>query len=127
MFRETILPALATQYETFEQHRRFAAEGDPAYGLFHFGTWGSGPSLEVVASEFDENRIGHYQRLQKHLQGLFEDCAEGGCPWLDELGELTDLAYENDHAVRESGFDITGLYGPWGIWSLPISTPSGYR
>lgn len=86
---------------------------NPATGLSHYNAFGHGPAPEVVNSEKDEQGRTHYDRVRAHYREhevtdydvqLFYDA---------ETDQLTDLFYQGDRSMRESGFDISDRFGPF--------------
>jgi alpha,alpha-trehalase len=80
-------------------------------GLSRYFDHGEGPAPEV-ASERDAAGLTHYDRVRAFFRaqavpawGRFYDRA---------ADRLTPAFYEGDRAMRESGFDPTGRFGPFG-------------
>jgi alpha,alpha-trehalase len=83
----------------------------PAQGLSRYFDHGTGPAPEV-ASERDAAGRTHYDRVRAFFR------AQPG-PRYDRYYDraadrLTPVFYEGDRAMRESGFDPTGRFGPFG-------------
>jgi alpha,alpha-trehalase len=83
----------------------------PELGLSRYHDHGEGPAPEVE-SERDAAGRTHYDRVRAYLRahpdpsfGRFFDRA---------ADRLTPAFYEGDRAMRESGFDPTGRFGPFG-------------
>ncbi len=81
----------------------------PALGLSRYFDHGDGPAPEVVAGERDAHGHSHYDRVRAYFR------AHGG------PDELTPQFYKADRAMRESGFDPTGRFGPFGVDILGIA------
>ena len=81
----------------------------PAIALSRYFDHGEGPAPEVVAGERDEHGHSHYDRVRAYFR------AHGG------PDELTPQFYKADRAMRESGFDPTGRFGPFGADILDIA------
>jgi alpha,alpha-trehalase len=84
----------------------------PAIGLSRYFDHGEGPAPEVVAGERDANGQTHYDRVRASFRARND-------PALDRFYDrtrdaLTPLFYAGDRAMRESGFDPTGRFGPFG-------------
>jgi alpha,alpha-trehalase len=82
-----------------------------ALGLSRYLDHGEGPAPEV-ASERDAAGRTHYDRVRAYFR------AHPGPDtnrWYDRAADrLTPAFYEGDRAMRESGFDPTGRFGPFG-------------
>jgi alpha,alpha-trehalase len=84
----------------------------PTLGLSRYFDHGEGPAPEVVAGERDARGQSHYDRVQADLRARNDPALD---PYYDRTrGALTPLFYEGDRAMRESGFDPTGRFGPFG-------------
>ena len=81
----------------------------PAIGLSRYFDHGDGPAPEVVAGERDAHGDSHYDRVRAYFR------AHG------DPDELTPQFYKADRAMRESGFDPTGRFGPFGADTLGIA------
>lgn len=114
------LPALEETYRfwTSEPHLT------PATGLSRYLDLGHGPADEVVASEKDEAGHTHYDRIEDEFRALLgKDPAERerllGYPlelYYDPSGGgLTDLFYQGDRSMRESGYDPSDRFGRFNI------------
>lgn len=89
----------------------------PGTGLSRYYDSGQGPAPEVTSGERDEEGRNHYQRLA----AVYE---ERKATWNAEDyplelyyqdGELTDLFYLGDRAMRESGYDPSDRFGPFNV------------
>ena len=83
----------------------------PALGLSRYFDHGDGPAPEVVAGERDAQGDNHYDRVRAWFRAHPEN-ADGY--YDSEADELTPLYYKGDRSMRESGFDPTGRFGPFG-------------
>jgi alpha,alpha-trehalase len=83
----------------------------PALGLSRYFDHGTGPAPEVVAGERDAAGHDHYDRVRAWFRAHPEAAAGY---YRRESDQLTALFYEGDRAMRESGFDPTGRFGPFG-------------
>jgi alpha,alpha-trehalase len=91
----------------------------PAIGLSRYFDHGQGPAPEVVASERDAEGQTHYDRVRASFRARDD-------PALDRYydrarDELTPLFYAGDRAMRESGFDPTGRFGPFGAETIRMA------
>jgi len=83
----------------------------PSIGLSRYFDHGEGPAPEVIAGERDARGLNHYDRVRAWFQA-HPEAADG---YYDrKTGQLTPLFYKGDRAMRESGFDPTGRFGPFG-------------
>jgi alpha,alpha-trehalase len=83
----------------------------PSLGLSRYFDHGDGPAPEVVTGERDADGRNHYDRVRAWFRAHPE--ATDGY-YRRETDELTPLFYQGDRAMRESGFDPTGRFGPFG-------------
>jgi alpha,alpha-trehalase len=83
----------------------------PSLGLSRYFDHGDGPAPEVVAGERDADGHNHYDRVRAWFRAHPE--AAGGY-YRRETDELTPFFYKGDRSMRESGFDPTGRFGPFG-------------
>src|SRR6185436_10092715 len=83
----------------------------PSIGLSRYFDHGEGPAPEVVAGERDAAGANHYDRVRAWFRA-HPDAAAGY--YRSESDELTPLFYKGDCSMRESGFDPTGRFGPFG-------------
>jgi len=84
----------------------------PAIGLSRYFDHGEGPAPEVVASERDVHGESHYDRVRASFRAAQEPAFDR---YYDRAHDaLTPLFYAGDRAMRESGFDPTARFGPFG-------------
>lgn len=87
-----------------------------ATGLSHYNALGKGPAPEVVNSEKDEQGLTHYERVLRYYEGVKEiEDYDLSLYYNHEEGKLTDLFYQGDRSMRESGFDISNRFGPFSV------------
>jgi alpha,alpha-trehalase len=86
---------------------------DPITGLSHYYALGRGPAPEVVSSERDEAGRTHYDRVREYFREHVIDDYDVSLFYDAEKDELTELFYQGDRSMRESGFDITNRFGPF--------------
>jgi len=83
-------------------------------GLSRYFDHGEGPAPEVVSSERDTRGRSHYDRVR----AAFRTHAANDpalTPYYDARGDaLTPRFYKDDRSMRESGFDPTDRFGPFG-------------
>jgi len=83
----------------------------PSLGLSRYYDHGEGPAPEVVAGERDAEGRNHYDRVRAWFRAN-PDAANGY--YRASTDELTPIFFKGDRAMRESGFDPTGRFGPFG-------------
>ncbi len=108
---EDALPAIETYYRYWTSPPHLT----PATGLSRYFDLGTGPAPEVIASERDPKGRTHYDRVhayfRKHHSG-----PDNISPYYDaRTDQLTPLFYTGDRAMRESGFDPSGRFGPFSV------------
>jgi alpha,alpha-trehalase len=86
----------------------------PATGLSRYFDHGEGPAPEVVSSERDAAGHTHYDRVRAAFRARV--ATEPSLrPYYDATTDtLTPLFYKDDRSMRESGFDPTDRFGPFG-------------
>jgi alpha,alpha-trehalase len=83
----------------------------PSLGLSRYFDHGEGPAPEVIAGERDAEGRNHYDRVRAWFRA-HPDAA--GAYYRASTDELTPHFYKGDRSMRESGFDPTGRFGPFG-------------
>lgn len=88
----------------------------PGLGLSRYFALGDGPAPEALHGEVDSLGRNHYERLKAWLRshGDAEIPTAQVC-YDSATDSLTLAAYKDDRTVRESGFDLTGRFGPCGM------------
>ena len=86
-----------------------------ATGMSHYGALGHGAAPEVVMSEIDEEGKTHYDRVKEYYREFQFDDYDVNLYYNRETDELTELFYQGDRSMRESGFDISNRFGPFSI------------
>ena len=112
-------PAVEAYYRTWVSEPHFV----PSFGLSRYFDLGEGPAPEVVAGERDDQGRTHYDRVRAY----YRTHTVSDYP-VDEFydrarDELTALYYKGDRSMRESGFDPSNRFGPFGadaIHYLPV-------
>jgi len=94
-------------------HRHWTAPPHliPSVGLSRYFDHGEGPAPEVVASERDAAGRNHYDRVRAWFR---DHPAAGDGTYQRDTDTLTPTFYKGDRSMRESGFDPTGRFGPFG-------------
>jgi alpha,alpha-trehalase len=118
---ERALPLVAAYHRYFSGPLHRA--GDT--GLARYHALGSGPAPEVVAGERDSEGRSHYDRVRaffrEHPDVLAEIDPRGGRFYDRAADRLTDEYYVADRSMRESGFDPTDRFGPFGVGILDLA------
>jgi alpha,alpha-trehalase len=84
----------------------------PEVGLSRYFDHGDGPAPEVESSERDAAGNTHYDRVRSFFRAHPDPSF---ARFYDRAADrLTPAFYEGDRAMRESGFDPTGRFGPFG-------------
>ena len=106
---EDAMPAIETYYRywTSQPHQT------PATGLSRYFDLGEGPAPEVIASERDPNGRTHYDRVREYFRSHLSPHDGTGRFYDARADRLTPLFYKGDRAMRESGFDPSGRFGPF--------------
>ena len=86
-----------------------------ATGLSHYNALGKGPAPEVVSSEVDEQGKTHYDRVQEYYRHFHVEDYDVNLYYDREQDCLTELFYQGDRSMRESGFDPTHRFGPFSV------------
>lgn len=86
---------------------------NPATGLSHYNALGHGPAPEVLASEKDEQGRTHYDRVRDYYRQHDISDYDVGIYYDASADRLTELFYQGDRSMRESGFDISDRFGPF--------------
>lgn len=88
----------------------------PGLGLSRYHAFGDGPAPEALHGEVDSLGRNHYERLKAWLRTHPDSELISGQLCYDRTTDsLTLAAYKDDRTVRESGFDLTGRFGPCGM------------
>jgi alpha,alpha-trehalase len=106
---KSILPTIERYYYYWMVPPHF----NPVTGLSHYHALGHGPAPEVVSSERDEAGRTHYDRVREYFRTHDIEDYDVSLFYDAEADELTDLYYQGDRSMRESGFDITNRFGPF--------------
>jgi len=94
-----------------------------ATGLSHYNALGHGPAPEVVNSEKDPLGRTHYDRVRAHYRQHAIADYDVSLYYDAKTDQLTELFYQGDRSMRESGFDISDRFGPFSadiIHYLPV-------
>lgn len=106
---QSVLPAIEKYYFywTVPPHL------NPATGLSHYNALGQGPAPEVLASERDEAGRTHYDRVREYFKHIPVEDYDLSLYYDADQDCLTELFYQGDRSMRESGFDISDRFGPF--------------
>lgn len=108
---ENALPAIESYYRywTTEPHLT------PSSGLSRYFDTGEGPAPEVIASERDPGGETHYDRVRDYFRNHAVTDYDLSMYYDARTKQLTPLFYKGDRAMRESGFDPSGRFGPFSV------------
>ena len=84
-------------------------------GLSRYFDSGAGPAPEVVSSERDEAGMTHYDRVKAFYRTNTVEDYEVREFYDFKTDCLTPLFYQGDRSMRESGFDPSNRFGPFGV------------
>jgi alpha,alpha-trehalase len=108
---EDALPAIEAYYNywTTEPHVTTST------GLSRYFDVGDGPAPEVIASERDPRGVTHYERVREYFRKHAAGDYDTNQYYDARADRLTPLFYKGDRAMRESGFDPSGRFGPFSV------------
>jgi alpha,alpha-trehalase len=87
----------------------------PGLALSRYFALGDGPAPEALHGEVDALGRNHYERLKGWLRSHNDSDLTTQTCYDRSTDSLTLDAYKDDRTVRESGFDLTGRFGPCGM------------
>jgi len=87
----------------------------PETGLSRYFDLGSGPAPEVLADEVDERGLTHYDRVREYYRTHDVSDYDLALYYDKARDALTELFYEGDRSMRESGFDPSNRFGPFSV------------
>lgn len=108
---QSMLPTI----ETYYYYWNVPPHLNQTTGLSHYAALGHGPAPEVVMSELDEQGRTHYDRVKEYYRQFQFDDYDVNLYYDRQTDELSELFYQGDRSMRESGFDITNRFGPFSI------------
>ena len=82
-------------------------------GLSRYFDSGTGPAPEVVHGERDDAGLTHYDRVRAFYKTHPVDAYDLAQYYARD--QLSDLFYVGDRSMRESGFDPSDRFGPFGV------------
>lgn len=88
---------------------------DPKTGLSRYFSSNPRPAPEVLYSERDATGRTHYDRVRDYYRTHTVPDYDLTLYYDRERDRLTDLFYQGDRAMRESGFDPTQRFGPFSV------------
>ena len=109
------LRAALPQVERYHAYWTSMPQFIPGLGLSRYFALGEGPAPEVLHGEIDARGRNHYERLRDWLRGHGDELNTAQVCYNASTDSLTLAAYKDDRTVRESGFDLTGRFGPCGM------------
>jgi len=80
-------------------------------GLSRYFDRGNGPAPEVLADEKDERGRTHYDRAREYYRTHDVTDYDEALYYDSARDRLTDLFYQGDRSMRESGFDPSNRFG----------------
>jgi alpha,alpha-trehalase len=84
-------------------------------GLSRYFDTGQGPAPEVVRSERDAEGRSHYDRARAYFRTHAVDAYDVAAFYDRGREALTPLFFVGDRSMRESGFDPSERWGPFGV------------
>lgn len=106
----SVLPSVHQMYERWTQ----SPHEIPRLELSRYYVSASGPAPEVLLSEDSNERRYYRQALQYFDEHVLEQ-PHFRRFYNPRTHQLTPAFYKSDRSVRESGFDLSGKYGPFGV------------
>ena len=107
---EQSLPAIEKYYAYWVSAPHFTA----GTGLSLYRDLGAGPAPEVVASEIDARGRNEYELIREYFRTHQLAGYDAGQLYDRARDELTAQFYLGDRSMRESGFDPSNRFGPFG-------------
>jgi len=114
---------LAAARPALEEYHRFWTSGghlDAKTGLSLYRDAGEGPAPEVLSGERDAAGRTHYDRVKESLKSRELPGYPRARYYDAKADRLTAFFYANDRAMRESGFDPSDRFGPFGSQALDV-------
>ena len=105
------VPAIETYYRYWMSEPHLTR----STGLSRYFDTGEGPAPEVIASEREPNGITHYGRVLEYFRKNRVHDYDVSQYYDAKAQRLTPLFYQGDRAMRESGFDPSGRFGPFSV------------
>jgi len=84
-------------------------------GLSRYFDTGDGPAPEVEHGERDAAGKSHYDRVREYYRTHEVDAYDESRYYDAKADALTPLFYKGDRSMRESGFDPSNRFGPFGV------------
>lgn len=106
----SVLPQIETYYFLWAQTPRLI----PSLDLARYYVSAEGPAPEVLFSE-DSNERRYYQQAIEYFDEHVLEQPHFRRFYNPHTHRLTPAFYKSDRSVRESGFDLSGKYGPFGV------------
>src|SRR5439155_3766915 len=106
---ESTLPAVDRYYAFWTT----APHLEETTGLSRYFDLGQGPAPEVLADERDAQGRTHYDRVREYYRTHDVSDYDVSRFYDRAADRLTDLFYEGDRSMRESGFDPSNRFGPF--------------
>jgi alpha,alpha-trehalase len=106
---ESTLPAIEKYYAYWTREPHLV----PATGLSRYYGGADTPAPEVVHGELDSHGKSHYDRVREYFRTHTIRQYDVSRYYNRATDRLTPLFYIADRAMRESGFDPSGRFGPF--------------
>jgi len=100
-----------------EAYYRYWVSGShltPQTGLNRYFDSGEGPAPEVVSGERDPQGRTHYDLVREYFRTHAVRDYDASQYYDRNRDQLTQLFYKGDRSMRESGFDPSNRFGPFG-------------
>ncbi len=103
------VPAIEKYYDYWTTEPRLT----PQTGLSRYDSSLDTPAPEVVYGERDAQGRNEYDRIREYYRAHLAEDPTFAQYYDAEHDQLTPLFYRGDRAMRESGFDTSGRFGPF--------------
>jgi alpha,alpha-trehalase len=111
------LPALEKYHRFWTSPPHLTSET----GLSRYMDRGVGPAPEVLKGEKDAQGQTHYDRVRAYFRARAQSGESHGRAYDAAHDRLTDTFFVADRSMRESGFDPTNRFGPFGSEILDLN------
>jgi alpha,alpha-trehalase len=108
---KTCVPAIEKYYRYWMEPPHLTAET----GLSRYYDAGTGPALEVVSAERDQEGLSHYDRARQYYRTHDVTDYDQQRFYDRKTDQLTLLFFTGDRSMRESGFDPSNRFGPFSV------------
>ena len=105
------VPAIETYYRYWVSQPHLT----PETGLSRYFDLGEGPAPEVLAAELDKKGRSDYELIRQYFRTHKVTDYDASQYYDAAHDKLTDLFYQGDRSMRESGFDPSSRFGPFSL------------